>query len=85
VLSGNIVLRAISRIDRTRVHAADRLLTSAETRGQLGCSAGTVENLVRQGFLEKVYLLAGVRYRESDVERIIRQGARRRSRGRRAA
>jgi hypothetical protein len=35
-----------------------------------------VERLARQGFLEKVHVLGAVRYRESDILAIIREGTR---------
>jgi hypothetical protein len=65
------------RIDRTRVGTNDRLLTADETRTRLRCSPGTVENLVRRGFLEKVLVLSAVRYRESQVAAIVEHGTRR--------
>jgi hypothetical protein len=75
VCSGSIVLSVISpRIERTRV-APDRLLKLPEAASRLACSPGTVENLVRRGLLEKVPVLGAVRYRESDIQRIIREGA----------
>jgi hypothetical protein len=65
------------RLSGSCVTAADRLLTVDETRALLGCSPGTVENLARKGFLEKVHVLTAVRYRASDVELIVRHGTRR--------
>ena len=54
--------------------AADCLLTSAETRTRIKCSQFTLENLVRAGVLEKVYVFTGVRYRQSQVDHFIRNG-----------
>jgi hypothetical protein len=51
------------------------LLTVAETRRALGCCETTVETLVRRGYLEKVYLLSAVRFRESQVRLILDNGA----------
>lgn len=67
--------RARCRIDRTRVSLSDRLLTVAETRRALGCCESTVETLVRRGYLEKVPLLSGIRFRESQVAAILENGA----------
>ena len=66
----------IAAQDGTRVSADDRLLTISETRRVLGCSESTVESLVRQGHLDKVYVLTAVRFRESQVRAIVRHGAR---------
>jgi predicted site-specific integrase-resolvase len=50
-------------------------MPTAETERRLGVSRWTVKRLVQQGYLEPVRVLGTVRYRESDVERIVREGA----------
>jgi hypothetical protein len=47
-----------------------------QTRTAIGCCETTVENLVRRGFLEKVYVLSAVRFRESEVAQIVQRGTR---------
>jgi hypothetical protein len=51
-------------------------MTVAETRRVLGCCETTVESLVRRGYLEKIYLLTAVRFRESEVQAILDNGTR---------
>ena len=52
----------------------DRLLPPPETARRLGISRRTVDRLAELGFLEKVHVLGAARYRQSDVDRIIRDG-----------
>ncbi|MGO9220573.1 MAG: helix-turn-helix domain-containing protein [Streptosporangiaceae bacterium] len=52
----------------------DQLLKPADTADTLAVSARTVENFAHRGLLTKVYLGRAVRYRLSEVQRIIAQG-----------
>jgi hypothetical protein len=57
---------------------ADYLLTAAEARGLLRISRSTEDTLARAGLLEKVYVFTGVRYRASQVDKLVRNGTGRR-------
>jgi Helix-turn-helix domain len=54
----------------------DILRTTPETARRLGVSRWTVKRLADRGFLEPVSVLSATRYRESDIERLIRFGTR---------
>ena len=56
----------------------DRLIPIPEAVKALGVCARTVEKLAEQGILPKVYIFGSVRYRLSDVQRLIREGTPRR-------
>ena len=52
----------------------DRLVKSPEALSRLGVSPRTLDKLAELGHLEKVHILGAVRYRESEIERIIASG-----------
>lgn len=54
----------------------DRLLTRAAVAERLALCVRTLDTLHEIGALEKVYVLGAVRFRESDVRRVIREGIR---------
>jgi excisionase family DNA binding protein len=53
----------------------DRLLTTQEAAERLACSPGLVRRLGARGVLPRVKLARLVRYRASDVARLVTQGA----------
>lgn len=53
----------------------DRLLSRGDAAERLALSVRTLDTLHQLGVLEKVHVLGAVRFRESDVERLIREGA----------
>ena len=53
----------------------DRLLKPGEAAERLALSTRSLDNLAAAGLLPKVHLMGAVRYRESDVARLIREGA----------
>jgi excisionase family DNA binding protein len=55
--------------------AVERLLTKKEVARLLGCSVRMVERLVASGTLTAVRIRGAVRFRLSDVEQIIVNGA----------
>jgi excisionase family DNA binding protein len=55
--------------------AGRALVSKKEVAHTLGCSVRTVERLVAVGALEKVMVLGAVRFRLSDIERIVMKGA----------
>ena len=55
--------------------ASDRLLKASEAAERLALSARSLDNLHAAGLLPKVHLMGAVRFRESDVARLIREGA----------
>jgi predicted DNA-binding transcriptional regulator AlpA len=57
----------------------DRLVKPAPVAERLALSLRTLDVLDEQGILPKVRILGAVRYRESDVRRVIREGAASRS------
>jgi hypothetical protein len=58
--------------------SADRLIPPPETGRLLGVSRWTVKRLADEGYLEPVHVLGAVRYRQSDIQLLIRFGTRRR-------
>ena len=55
--------------------APDRLRYPGETAKRLALSPRTLDKLDKLGILPKVHVLGGVRYRESDIQQVIREGA----------
>ena len=53
----------------------DRLLSRGDAAERLALSVRTLDALDHLGVLPKVHVLGAVRFRESDVERLIREGA----------
>ena len=53
----------------------DRLLKPGDAAERLALSSRSLDNLHAAGLLPKVHLMGAVRYRESDVARLIREGA----------
>jgi len=58
------------------VRADDRLLTLPEVAGRLACSPALVRRLGARGMLPRVKLGRLVRYRASDVARLVAEGVR---------
>jgi hypothetical protein len=54
----------------------DRLLSRSDAAERLALSVRTLDTLHQIGALEKVHVLGAVRFRESDVQRVIREGIR---------
>lgn len=57
------------------VPPVDRLMKAAEAAERLAISTRQLDNLHARGVLDKVHIFGAVRYRESDVARLIREGA----------
>ncbi len=53
----------------------EQLLRKKEAAAQLACSARSVDRLVSEGKLVRVYVLGGVRFRQSQVNAICEGGA----------
>jgi excisionase family DNA binding protein len=58
--------------DQTSSPETERLLRKSEVAEKLACSERTVERLVQDRVLNRVEIRGGVRYRESEVNKIIR-------------
>ena len=56
------------------VDSSSRLLTKKEAAARLAISTRTLDRMVAQGMIEKVFVLAVVRFRESDINEIVRHG-----------
>ena len=52
-------------------HSTGRLLRKREVADKLACSTKTVEREVQDGNLTRVKIRGGVRFRESEVDKII--------------
>jgi predicted DNA-binding transcriptional regulator AlpA len=58
--------------DRTSSPEPERLLRKSDVAEKLAYSVRTVERLVQDRILHRVEIRGGVRYRESEVNKIIR-------------
>jgi excisionase family DNA binding protein len=56
--------------------APNNLLTTKQVAERLALSEPTVRRLARRGFLPRVRIGGSVRFRESDIGRIIKAGTR---------
>ena len=54
--------------------AEDRLLTKKEAARRLSVSVRTLDRMILQGWLDKVFLGASPRIRKSDIDVIIERG-----------
>ena len=58
----------------TATEKASRLLTKKEAAARLSISTRTLDRMVVQGMIEKVFVVAAVRFRESDINEIVNHG-----------
>jgi len=56
------------------VEAEDRLLTKKDAAHRLSVSVRTLDRMIEQGLLDKVFLGASPRIRKSDIDSIIKRG-----------
>lgn len=56
------------------IQANQRLITKQMTAQRLSVSTRTVDRMVAEGVLEKVFLRGSVRFREHDIDQIIEHG-----------
>ena len=61
-------------LERPNTPANLQLLTKAEAARLLACSVRMIERLVAAGTLAKVQIRGAVRFRLSDIERLIEKG-----------
>ena len=54
---------------------SDRLLTKKAAAKRLSISIRTLDRLIKEGLLEKIFVGASPRIRESDIQEIILRGA----------
>ena len=54
--------------------SASRLLTKKEAAARLSISTRTLDRMVVQGLIETVFVVAAVRFRESDINDIVSNG-----------
>ena len=59
---------------KTTTKYNQRLITKQMTAQRLSISTRTVDRMVADGLLEKVYLRGSVRFREYDIVQIIEHG-----------
>jgi len=72
--SSNLILLNSMYESKTTTKYNQRLITKQMTAQRLSISTRTVDRMVADGLLEKVYLRGSVRFREYDIVQIIEHG-----------